>query len=284
MNTTANVVEISVQNFQQEVVEKSRQVPVLLEFYADEAEPSRALAPVLRKLADHYGGKFVLARVNIRENSQLVQQLGVRALPTIKVIFEGQMVQDLEGPQSEDGLRTLLDELTMSPIERVRQDIDVLLGQGDRKGAIELLQQAIGEEPKNYPLHAELCDLLIMEDRIEEAKQILATLPADTEGINKPQNRIEFIELARGLPALDALAADVEAHPDDLQLRLNLALRCVADDQLEAALEHLLIIMGKDRRFQDEVARKTMIKVFDVLGKGNALAAEYRRKLFTLLH
>lgn len=284
MSATANVVEITVQNFQVEVVDRSKQVPVLLEFYADEAEQSRSFAPVLRKLAGDYGGKFLLARVNIRENSQLVQQLGVRTLPTVKVIFQGQMVQNLEGPQPEDRLRAMLDQLTMSPVEMVRQEIDAMLAAGDRKGAIELLQQAIDEEPKNHALHAELCDLLIMEDRIDEAKQILAALPADAEGISKPRNRIEFIEQARDLPPLAALASQLESKPDDLQLRLDLANRMVADDQMEGALEHLLTIVKKDRNFQDEIARKTMIKVFDLLGKGNELATAYRRKMFTLLH
>jgi putative thioredoxin len=284
MSATPNIVDISVQNFQAEVVEKSRQVPVLLEFYADEAEPSRMLAPVLRKLAAEYNGKFVLARVDIRENSQLVQQLGVRTLPTLKVIFQGQMTENLEGPQQEDRLRAMLDQLTMSPVEKVRKEIDALLAVGDRKGAIELLQHAIADEPKNYGLQAELCDLLVMEDRIDEAKQVLASLPADTEGISKPQNRIAFIEQARTLPSLGELASRVEAHPDDLALRLRLAIRLVAEDRMEEALEHLLTMMKQDRGFEDEVARTTMIKVFELLGKGNELATAYRRKMFTFLH
>lgn len=284
MSATASVVEISTQNFQTEVVEKSRQLPVLLEFYADEAEQSRNFGQVLRKLAEAYGGKFILARVNIRENSQLVQQLGVRTLPTVKVIFQGQMVQNIEGPQPEDKLREMLDQLTMSPVEMVRRQIDELLAAGDRKGAIELLQQAIQEEPRNYALHAELCDLLVMEDRIDEAKQILAALPDDTEGISKPRNRIEFIEQARDLPPLGELAEGVKASPDAMQLRLHLAIRQIADDQMEAALENLLDMMKRDRQFEDEIARKTMIKVFDLLGKGNELATAYRRKMFTFLH
>jgi len=284
MSATANVVEISIQNFQAEVVEKSRQVPVLLEFYADEAEPSRELAPVLRRLADEYQGKFVLGRVNIRDNSQLVQQLGIRTLPTIKIIFQGQMAQNLEGPQQEERLRALLDQLTMSSIDMIRKQVDGLLAEGNRKGAIELLQQAIAEEPRNYAMHAELCDLLIMEDRIDEAKQILAALPADTEGISKPQNRIEFMERAGSLPPLEQLAAELEVNPEDLGVRLNLAIRLVANDDMEQALEHLLAMLKQDRSFDEEVARKTMIKVFALLGKGNELATDYRRKMFTFLH
>ncbi len=284
MNASSNVIEVSAQNFQDEVLEKSKQIPVFLEFYADGAEPSMALAPVLRKLADEYQGKFLLARVDIQQNPQIVQQLGVRTLPTIKIIFQGQMVQDLEGPQEEAQLRQILDQLTMSPIERIQEQIKVLLSQGDRTGAIGMLQQAIGEEPSNYALHVELADLLIMEARVDEARQIIAGIPEDTAGISKPQNRLTFIDMAAELPSLDELQTQLEANQDDLQLRCDLAIRLIVDDQAEAALEELLLVLKKDKSFEDELARKTMIQIFELLGKGDPTATAYRRKMFTFLH
>ncbi len=284
MNAVSHVVEISAENFQTEVVEKSKQVPVLLEFYADEAEPSRQLAPVLRRLADEYSGKFLLARVDIQQNQQLVQQLGVRTLPTIKIIFQGQMAENLEGPQDEAKLKAVLDQLTMSSVERVREQIDLFLVNGDRDSAIAMLQQTIAEEPKNYELHTELCDLLIMVGRADEAKQILASIPADSAGINKPKNRIEFLESAASLASIDELIKGIENDPDNMQLRMDLAIRLVADDQIEAALDHLLELLKLDREWEEQIARKTMIKVFDLLGKGNEMATAYRRKMFTFLH
>jgi putative thioredoxin len=284
MNTAANVIEVSIQNFQSEVVEKSKQVPVLLEFYANEAPASRALAPVLRRLAGDYQGKVVLARVNIRESPQLVQQLQVRTLPTIKIIFQGQMVQNLEGPQEDANLRKLLDQLTMSPVELIRAEINALLASGNRSGAISMLRQAIEEEPKNVALQAELCDLLIMDGKVSEAKKLLAALPESTEGISKPRMRIHFMELAAGLDAAKALAGAIDKNPDNLQARIDLAVRMIANDEMESALEQLLTVMKKDRTFADEIARKTMIQVFELLGKGNELATAYRRKMFTFLH
>lgn len=283
-NAPTNIVEVSIQNFQTEVVEKSKQVPVLLEFYADEAEQSAQLAPLLRKLAGEYQGKFVLARVNIRENQQLVQQLQVRTLPTVKIIYQGQMAENLEGPQQEAQLRAILDQLTMSPVEVIRAQLDMLLAEGNRGAAIEMLQQAITEEPKNFALHAELADLLIMEGRIDEAKQVLAPLPPDTEGISKPRSRIEFMEEAATLPPASELSASLEADPEDLARRYQLAVRLVADDKVEAALEELLAMLKQDRHYDEELARRTMIKVFDLLGKGNELATTYRRKMFTFLY
>ena len=284
MNASPNIIEVSVQNFQTEVVEKSQQIPVFLEFYADGAEPSEQLAPILNKLATEFSEKIILARVDVQQNQQIVQQLAVRTLPTIKVIFQGQMAQDLEGPQEEATLREMIEQLTMSSVERIREQIKVYLAQGHRTEAIELLQQVISEEPHNHALQTELSDLLIMENRIDEAKLILASLPTDAEGISKPQNRIAFIELANELPPLAELLTAREANEDDLQLQYDTAVRLIADDQIEAALEGMLVMLKKDKSFDDELARKTMIKVFELLGKGDAMATAYRRKMFTFLH
>ncbi len=284
MNAAVNIVEVNAENFQSEVVEKSAHTPVLLEFYADSAEPSQKLAPVLRQLSDEYQGKFLLARVDVQSNQSLVQQLQVRTLPTVKVIFQGKMVQDIEGPQEPAALRNILDQLTMSPMERVREQIDSLMANGQRQKAIEMLQQVIGEEPNNYALHAELCDLLIMENRVDEAQQILAALPADTPGIDKPKNRLQFIELASSLPPLAELQSLVDSNRSNLELRMNLAYKFIADDQIEAALEQLLEILKLDRDWEEQKARTTMIEVFDLLGKGNEIATAFRRKMFTFLH
>ena len=284
MSVTANIVDVSAGNFQTDVVEKSMQMPVLLEFYAESAEPSRQLSIVLRQLAGEYQGKFLLARVDVQSNAQLVQQLGIRTLPTIKVISQGKMVQELEGPQDAQALRSLLDQLTLSPMDRIREQINSLLADGQRSRAIEMLQQLVSREPQNYGLQVELCDLLIMEDRGDEAKQMLSLIPGDTAGIEKPESRLEFNSLVADLPSIVELQSRVEENGNDLQLQLHLAYRLIVDDQMEAALDLLLSILQFDKDWEEQKARTTMIKVFNLLGKGNELATRYRRKMFTFLH
>jgi len=284
MNDSPHIITATLENFNTEVVEKSRQTPVLIEFWAEDAQPSSDLTPILLRLVDQYQGKFILARVNIAESAPLVQQLGVRTLPTLKLIIDGQIAQNLEGPQDETKLRALLDQITLSPVERIRGQIDQLIAEGDRDGAIAMLQDIIKDEPTNYGLHTELCDLLIMEGREDETRQILDALPEDAEGIAKPRHRLEFLDLAAGLPAIAELNRELEGDPENLQLRFNLAVRQVVEDEMEAALLNLLSVLQKDRQFQDDIARKTMIKVFDLLGKGNPLATAYRRKMFNYMH
>jgi putative thioredoxin len=284
MNTSPHIINVSMEDFQAAVVEKSKQVPVLLEFYADEAQPSRELTPVLMRLAESFQGKFILARVNIAENQPLVQQLGIRTLPTLKLIVNGQVAKDLEGPQDESNLRELLEQLTQSSMDRVRDQIKMLVAAGDREQAITLLQQVIAEEPKNYGLHTELCDLLIMVGRTDEARQILAALPQDAEGIAKPTNRLEFLELAADIGSMEALIEKATTEVGNTQARFDLAIGQIVEDAIEAALENLLAILQEDREFGDDLARLTMIKVFELLGKGDPLAAQYRRRMFNAMH
>lgn len=284
MSQSAHIFEVSVRNFQADVVEKSKQVPVLVEFYAEGAEPSQQIAPVLQRLADSYAGKFVLARVNIQENQQLIQQLGVKTLPTLILIADGQIASNLEGPQEESKIRELIDQATLSPVERVREQLDMLLAQGNREDAIALLQQVIESEPNNHALHAELCDLLILEDRVDEARQILEALPKDTQGISKPLSRLEFIEEADKLASMEELISRCSKGQSNMELRFQLSIVQIANNDIESALTNLLEILKEDREFGDDLARKTMIRVFDLLGKGNTLATDYRRKMFAYLH
>ena len=284
MSEVQHVFDVSVQNFNSEVAERSQKTPVLLEFYAEGAEQSQGTEALLARLAGEYDGKFLLGRVDIQRNPELVQQLQVRTLPTVKVVFQGQIVQNLEGPLPEPQLRELLDQLTMSPVERIRAQVDELLEQGDRPAAIQLLQQLIAEEPGNHGIAVELADLLIMEGDIDQAQTMLRGLPDDAEGISKPRNRIAFIEDASSLSSVSELSQSVAGDVDNLRLRYELAVAQVADDQTEAALENLLVMLQKDRDFEDELARKTMIRIFELLGKGDEIATRYRRKMFTFLH
>jgi putative thioredoxin len=284
VSTGSHTVDINAQNFQSEVAEKSKHVPVLLEFYAPGAEQCAQTSELLKKLVVEYQGKFTLARVDIQQNEQLVQQLQVRALPSIKIIFQGQMAGDIEGPAEEKQLRETLDQLTMSPMDRVRGQIDLLLEQGARGQAIQMLQDVIAEEPANLGLQAELSDLLIMEGQINKAREILTGLPLDTEGIDKPKSRLDFIDLAEELGEIESLRSTAESDAASLQDRFDYAIKLIVIDHVEKGLEELFKILLADKTWNEEKARLTMIKVFSMLGKGNELATRFRRKMFTHLH
>ena len=284
MDASPNIIDITVENFQSVVGEQSKTTPVLLEFYAEGAEQCASTSALLQRLASEYAGKFVLGRVEVQQNPQIVQQLGIRALPTVKIIFQGQMAGDIEGPADEQQLRGALDQITMSPMERVREQIDFLVSQGERQQAIQMLREVIADEPNNFGLHVELCDLLILEGETSDAREILGAIPQDTAGIEKPLSRLEFLDLAGELGRLEELETRVASEPDNLRARFELAIRLAVEDRTEEGLDVLLELMKADREWEDELARKTMIKIFNMLGKGNEIATAYRRKMFSLLH
>ena len=277
-------VEISVQNFQSEVVDRSQQQPVVLEFYAAGAAPSEALSQILEGLIARYQGKLVWARVDVQANPQLVQQLGVRGLPTIKVVKEGQLVESLEGPQEEERLKSLFDQLTVSPAEQVRAQIAHYLSLGDRSSALAMLKQMMTEEPSNLSLHTEYCDLLVQEGAIEEAERLLSELPADAEGIGKAKSRLFFVKQVQALGDVASLKLLAETHAEDQQHLYHYACALVVEDQITEALDVLLNMLRLDKTWEADTARNTMIQVFDLLGKGDPLASAYRRKMFTLMH
>ena len=194
------------------------------------------------------------------------------------------MAGDMEGPAEEQQLRGALDQITMSPMERVREQVDLLVLQGERQQAIKMLREVIAEEPNNFGLHVELCDLLILEGETNDARQILEAIPQDTVGIEKPRSRLEFLDLAGDFGQLSELQARVSAEPENLRARFELAIRLVVEDRTGEGLDVLLDLMKADREWEDELARKTMIKIFNMLGKGNEIAVAYRRKMFSLLH
>ena len=219
MEASPVIVDVTVENFQSVVGEQSKTTPVLLEFYAEGAEQCASTSALLQKLAAEYAGKFIVGRVEVQQNPQIVQQLGIKTLPTIKIIFQGQMAGDIEGPAEEQQLRGALDQITMSPMERVREQVDLLVLQGERQQAIKMLREVIAEEPNNFGLHVELCDLLILEGETNDARQILEAIPQDTVGIEKPRSRLEFLDLAGDLGQLSELQARVSAEPENLLAR-----------------------------------------------------------------
>ena len=278
------VTEITAQNFQTDVVEKSQQVPVIMEFYAEGAAPSDELSKLLGTLIPSYQGKLSWARVNVQANQQLVQQLGVRGLPTLKVVKGGQLLDNLEGPQTQAALSALFDQLTMSEGDQIRAQIAGYLSVGDRESAMAMLREMMVQEPLNASLKTELCDLMIQANQIQEAEALLASLPADAEGIEKAKSRLHFVQQVSELGAIETLEALAISHPDDQSHLYHFACALVAADQIEAGLQVLLDMLRRDKSWSEDKARQTMIRVFELLGKGDPMASTYRRKMFTLMH
>lgn len=272
------------ESFQSEVLERSRETPVLLLFWAEQVPPSADLRQRLEAMVGGYGGKVLLGLVDVAQDQTLAQHLRVQALPSIRVIDNGQVVQQLDGPQPEEALRMLLDQLTLSSGDLVKAQIAQLLEQEDFDQALAILRQAIAEEPNNAVFRIELADLLVRQGDLDGARTALSGVPEDAEGRDRPQTRLELAEEAASLPGREAAEAALAANSDDLDARYSLAVIEAVAGNTEAALEHAMSILRTDRSFRDDIGRKTMLRIFTVLGKGSALASQYRRRMFNFMH
>ena len=278
------IFEVTPQSFQADVVQRSANTPVLLLFWAEQAAPAVEAKRQLEGLVGQYAGKVALGLVNVAADQTLAQHLQVQALPSLRVIDKGQIAQQLEGPQPEQTLRKLLDQLTMSAADLIKAQLAQHLQRGDLRSARRFLQQAVKDEPKNPYFRVELADVLARQGELNDARKVLASIPPDTAERERPQTRLELAEEADALPSRKQLLAQLEESPKDLEAHCQLAVVEAAEGNFEAALELALQVLQADRSFGDELGRHTLLRLFAVLGKGDELAGRYRRKMFNFLH
>ena len=288
MSESPYVFEVNQHNFAQ-VVENSQRVPVLVDFWADWCQPCQTLTPLLTKLAQEYRGGFILAKINADAEQALAGHFRVRSLPTVMVVWQGQIVEQLVGAQPESAYREIIDRFAahQQPADLIEEQIEALWQGGRQKQAIELLREALKQEPDSVEIKVTLADKLLQLDRTEEARNLLQSLPAedrDRQPASGVLARLQFAELAQGAPDIAKLEAQVRAKPDDWAARRQLAARYVLAGNCEAALEQFMDILRRNPQFEDGAGRKGLIAIFEMLGNEDPLVITYRRRMFSLLH
>ena len=277
-------INVSIENFQSDVVDASQSMPVVLLFWAEQVPESAQVKGMAEKVMVDYDGKALLALSDVAQDQSLAPRLQVQGLPSIRIIHKGAIAEQIDGAVDETRLRTVMDALTQSSIDAMQGNLDQMLAVGDFATAVATLQQSIQEEPNNQALRVELADVLIRKGDLDDARTVLASIPEETEGRLRPQNRLEFVEEAAAMDSVEDLQAAVVANPQDLESRYALAIVQMVVGETELALQICLDILREDREFRDDIGRLTMIRIFDILGKGNETATKYRRKLFNALH
>ena len=277
-------INVSIENFQSDVVDASQNMPVVLLFWAEQVPESAHVKGMAEKVMVDYDGKALLALSDVAQDQSLAPRLQVQGLPSIRIIHKGAIAEQIDGAVDETRLRTVMDALTQSSIDALQGNLDQMLAVGDFATAVATLQQSIQEEPNNQALRVELADVLIRKGDLDDARTVLASIPEETEGRLRPQNRLEFVEEAAAMDSVEDLQAAVAANPQDLESRYALAIVQMVVGETELALQICLDILREDREFRDDIGRLTMIRIFDILGKGNETATKYRRKLFNALH
>lgn len=271
-------------SFQADVVERSATVPVVVLFWADQSAPAADAKRQLEQLVGQYGGKVLLGLVDVAADPTLAQHLRVQALPSLRIIDKGQIVHQIEGPQPEQALRSLFDQLTLSAAEVIKAQLGQYLEQQDFKSALGFLQRAVAEEPNNASFRVELADVLVRQGDLNEARKALETVPADAPERDRPEIRLALADEAAVLPSREQVARKLADEPENVEALYQMAVVEAAAGHFEAALESALKVLQTDRAYGDDIGRLTMIRIFTVLGKGNELANAYRRRMFNFMH
>ncbi len=276
--------DVSPETFQADVIERSKQLPVLLVFWAEQVPPSVETRDMVARLVAQFQGKVMLGLVDVAHDQTLAQHLKVQGLPSIRVIQNGQITEQVDGPQPEEALRSLLDRLTLSSSEVLQDKLAELIENREFGTASNLLQQVISEEPNNQGFRVELADILVMQGKLDDARTVLTGIPEETKDRERPQLRLEFAEEAAGLESLDVLTDRLTEDADNLETHYQLAVVQVAAGSYQLALDHAMTILQQNRDFRDDLGRTTMLRIFVLLGKGSELATGYRRKMFNYMH
>ena len=287
MATSPHIADVTEQSFDAAVLTRSRQMPVLVDFWAAWCGPCKMLMPVLQKLADEYSGKFFLAKINTDVEQALANRYGVKSLPTVKLFKNGQVMDEFLGVQPEKAIRALLDRHILRESDALVHKALLALQSGNTSESLATLQQAMQSDPANDRVKLELVPLLMQLGRPDDAEQALNSLSAETKDsadVAALRAQLEFARIAQTARAPDELLKAVNANPRDSAARYELAAQLVLRQQFAPALDQLLEIVRTDRKFRDDAARKAMISVFNLLGGSGELVTEYRRKLSMALN
>lgn len=289
MTESPYVAEVSGADFAARVIEKSHETPVLVDFWAPWCAPCRMLTPILEGLANEYAGKLFVAKVNTDIEQELALEHRIRGIPAVKLFRNGQVVDEFVGVQPEPAIRALVDRFVPGEIDALIDRALALEKTGQSAEPAALLRQALDREPGNdrakIALARLLCGHLPGDDihtRLEECQALLdsvsirSSADPDAEAVRA---RLNLWRAVDGAPSTQELERAVTTNPDDHAARYRLATRLALAGQYEPALEHLLEIVRRDRRFGDDAARKAMLGVFSLLGNQHPLANKYRALL-----
>lgn len=287
MSDTANVFDVTQATYAQLVIENSRHVPVLVDFWADWCGPCKMQLPILLKLAEEYAGKFLLAKINTDAERELTQLHNIRSIPTMKLFRDGEVVEEILAAQTESDLRSLLDKHVLRESDSAREQAAQLAASGDINAALDLLRDAAKNDPDNPRAQLDYIRTAMEAGLIAEAEQALKNMPRDIRETPELRRYAVLLELAKRIvdaPDRTRLEQRIAQNENDLAAREQLAARLALAGDAEAALEQYLEILRRDRNYGEDAGRKGLLAVFEMLGNGGALVNRYRSLMFTLLH
>lgn len=280
----SNIVQLTVENFQQVILEQSKSSLVLVDFWAEQVPESIELKNKLETVAAQRSNDFVLALVDCQADQQIAMQFGIQGLPTAIFIKDGQPVDGIAGPQTDEQLTEFLDKHLPKIEDNLLLQAKQLLSDGNLNDAYSAAMQAYQANQDRADIKLTFADLSVQLGKVDDAKQLISTvMMVDQDSYyDAVKAKIELAEEAANSPELQALEQAVEQSPSDLTLKHQLAAQYVQVNRHQDALE-LLYVLVRDNR-GDTIGKDLLLDVIKSLPDGDPLASQYRRKLYTLMY
>jgi putative thioredoxin len=286
----ALVADTTTQTFVKDVVEESKKRPVLVDFWAPWCGPCKQLTPVLEKVVKSAKGKVKLVKMNIDEHPAIPGQMGIQSIPAVIAFVNGQPIDGFMGALPESQITAFLERLTKDRIGGEEQDAlkaaDAALAAGDAAGAAEIYAQVLAQDATNIAAIGGLARCFVETGALDQAKQTLAMVPEakhNDAAVAAARAALELAEQAKSVGPLGDLEAKVSANPSDHQARFDLAVALNAAGKRSDAMDHLLQIVKRDRKWNDDGARKQLVQFFEAWGATDDATVEGRRKLSSIL-
>lgn len=286
----AHVVDVTTKNFVKEVIEESKLQPVLVDFWAPWCAPCKTLGPIIEKIVHSAKGKIKLAKMNIDDHPEVASQLGIQSIPAVFAFVNAQPVDGFVGALPEAQIKAFVDRLIGGGNEHNTAEslklAEETLKSGDAAKAAEIFAAILGEEPENILALAGLVRCHVAAGNLEPARQTLALIPKAKEGdpaVSAARAALELADQAKNVGDTASLEAKVSASPLDHQSRFDLAVALNAKGKRREALEHLIAIVKRDRKWNDDGARKQLVQFFEAWGSNDENTIEGRRQLSLIL-
>jgi len=284
--SSSAVVEVTTESFEKEVIARSHEVPVVVDFWAPWCGPCRVLGPILEKAAEQDEGRWILAKVDTDQNPQLSRAFKISGIPAVKALVGGKVVSEFTGALPPAQLRRWLDSFLPSPLDGLLKEARAAEASGETDAARRAYAAVLREDIGHAGALLGSARLSLEAGDPDAARKLVDSIPIERrEGFAAEIAAVELLLEAGGESAgIEALQARLASDGSDLDARYELAVAQVSAERYEEALANLLEIVKRDRSFRDDIGRKTMVKVFEILGVHSELASKWRRRLGSAMY
>ena len=281
-----HVFDATAATFETDVIQRSSQVPVLVDFWATWCGPCKTLGPILEKLAAEYAGAFLVAKVDVDKEQELAAAFQIRSVPTMVLVKDGQMLGAIPGALPEGELRKVLEQVGVQPAANAPDMVEETpAAPVDPHAEVMRLRKAIEAEPDKSGLKLDLALALLRTGAATEAEQLIDALPANLATDDRAVNaraRLGFAALLKDAPPVETLRAAVDANPEDLRARHLLGAYAIVEGDPEAGLQQFMEMLRRNRAYEDGLPRKALIDAFRIIDDED-LVGRYRRQMSALL-